>query len=334
MRRMVPQFRAPGKAEPPPRAFAEIRTVRCGSPGKIAVDQIAVRCPMSVLTVKIQERVKSFELKLDLDPAYPNESTVLSFLQSGRYYEPDVSNAMMRILREGDTAIDVGANIGFFTVLLGKLVGPAGRVLSVEPDNANLERLKANLALNGIDNADLLEQPVTDQPGEVTFFINSDNSGGNALWDPGEFAGNPKSRANPQPRRLAATTLDAEAARLKLATPRLIKIDTEGAEQRVLEGARGLLEGCRVPFVIAELHEFGLQKMGCSGASLRALMEGFGYSTFALYYDGALPKFVPRETALAMRVISSVLFSTPEQVGSCWPATLFDPAQVHDPAFS
>jgi FkbM family methyltransferase len=217
---------------------------------------------------------------------------------------------------------------------MGKLVGPTGRVLSIEPDGANLERLKANLALNGIDNADLLEQPVTDKPGEVTFFINSDNSGGNALWDPGEFAGNPKSRANPQPQRLAATTLDAAAARLKLATPRLIKIDTEGAEQRVLEGARGLLEGCRVPFVIAELHEFGLQKMGGSGASLRALMEGFGYSTFALYYDGALPKFVPRETALAMRVISSVLFSTPEQVASCWPSTLFDPAQVHDPAFS
>lgn len=114
-------------------------------------------------------------------------------------------------------------------------------------------------------------------------------------------------------------------ARLQLPVPRLIKVDTEGADHLVLQGASSLLRGCQVPFVFAELFEFALQKMGSSIQELRAFMEGFGYSTFALYHCDALPKFIPPGTELRLRDISDILFSTPKHVATCWPLEVFDP---------
>jgi FkbM family methyltransferase len=265
------------------------------------------------------------QLKMDLDEENSNEKTILNFLQSGNFYEPDVSNILVKVLGEGDVVLDIGANVGFFTVLAARLVGPAGHVVAFEPDAANLARLRGNLVLNDIANVTVVEKAATNQEGQVRFFINSDNSGGNALWDPGQFPGNAKSLASPVSLAVAATTLDAECARLRLRAPKLIKIDTEGADQLVLEGARALLARRTTPFVIAELHEFGLAKMGCSQQSLRGLMEGFGYATFALSYGGALPKLVPPATRIEARLFINLLFSTPERVGEYWPTTFIDP---------
>jgi FkbM family methyltransferase len=233
------------------------------------------------------------------------------------------------VLREGDVVIDVGANIGFLTVLASVLVGPTGRVVAFEPGADNLERLRANLGHNDCKNVTVIEKAVTNQVGEVVFYINSDDSGGNALWDPSQFPGNVKSLANPMPIRMAGTTLDAEWERLQLPSPKVIKIDTEGAEQQVLEGARGLLAGQLVKqkpfFVVAELHPFALAKMGANEQSLRGTVEGLGYSTFSLVYNGTLPRLVPAATRMDVRVIVNILFSTPDWVGEYWPAVVIDP---------
>jgi FkbM family methyltransferase len=209
---------------------------------------------------------------------------------------------------------------------MAMLTGPSGRVVSVEPGAANLERLRRNIAVNtGTAPVEVVDRPLADRPGEVSFFLNSDDSGGNALWDPARFPGNPLSKARRIEERMEAATLDGELARLGLVAPKVVKIDTEGAEQRVLEGAARLLAGRPAPFVIAELHEFGLAQLGCSQQSLRALMEGAGYSTFLLYKNGALPKLVPPATRIAGKVILNVLFSTPEAVARHWPLETFDP---------
>ena len=273
---------------------------------------------MSVLSFNLLGGPEGRSMKLDLDPALPNEQTILGFVTKGRYYEPEISRLLLQVLKEGDTAIDVGANVGFFSILAAAMVGPKGRVVSFEPDPANRARLANNLAVNGFTNVTVIENPATDKAGKVDFFINSDNSGGNALWDPAQFPGNVKSQAEKKVRQVDATTLDAETKRLKLAQPKLIKVDTEGADQKVLEGARELLAKAAVPFVVSELHEFGLQRMGCSQESFRSYMEGLGYSTFTLYYSGAMPKLVPPGTKIRSRYIPNILFSTIEQVGRHW----------------
>jgi FkbM family methyltransferase len=265
------------------------------------------------------------QMKLYLDESRPNEKPIVEYLQAGVSFEPDVANVLVKVLAEGDVAVDVGANIGYLTVLASLLVGPTGHVVSFEPDAENLARLRANLALNECRNVTVMEKAVTNRVGEIEFFINSDNSGGNALWDPSQFPGNEKSLAALKRITVPGTTLDAEWEQLRLPAPKLIKIDTEGAEQRVLEGMRDMLARQAPHFVVAELHEFGLAKMGCSEESLRGVIEGQGYSTFGLTYVGALPRFVPPATRIQASIIVNLLFSKPEWVGEYWPTVVIDP---------
>lgn len=284
---------------------------------------------MPIATLEFKTQGRDLRMDLDLDPARANEASIIKFLERGRHYEPDVSYLLCHAAQEGDVVVDVGANAGFFTVQLAVLVGSTGRVVSFEPGANTLPRLKNNIALNNLANVTLIEQPASNAPDDVTFFINSDDSGGSALWDVGTFPGNVKSAATPQPVRMRTTTLDAEFARLELPPPKLIKVDTEGAEVQVLLGATKMLTGCKVPYVIAEYHPFGLAKMGTSPEALRGFMEGLGYATFGLYYDGALPKFIPPGTALTVPSIVNLLFSTPRDVGRVWNTSFHHPGLGH-----
>jgi FkbM family methyltransferase len=264
-------------------------------------------------------------MKLDLDENRPNEKSVLGWLQTGKLFEPDVANLFLNVLRQGDVVIDVGANIGFLTVLASVLVGPTGHVVAFEPGADNLERLRANLGHNDCKNVTVIEKAVTNQVGEVVFYINSDDSGGNALWDPRRYPGTPKTLATAMRLVVPATTLDAEWERLRLPAPKVIKIDTEGAEQRVLEGARDLIARHQPRFITAELHQFGLAMMDCTEVSLRGFIEGLGYSTFGMSYAGTLPRLIPTATRIISPVLINLLFSKPEYVGEYWPTAVVNP---------
>jgi FkbM family methyltransferase len=284
---------------------------------------------MSLITCNIGQGADQLLMKVDLDDRRSNEKLILDFLRGGQLYEPDIAHLLGRVLGKGDVAVDVGANIGFFTVLASILVGPTGRVIAFEPFAENLERLRANLAHNDCKNVTVIEKAVTNQVGEVEFFINSGNSGGNALWDIGRWPGYQEEFGTPVRVAVSATTLDAEWAQLQLPAPKVIKIDTEGAEQRVLEGARDLLARQKPHFVVTELHTIGLAEMGCSQESLRGFIEDLGYSTFGMTYAGTLPRLVPSATSIHYPGIINLLFSKPEWVGEYWPHAMIDPRDPH-----
>ena len=278
-----------------------------------------------MINLTIQRLDRTLTMVLDLDPALPNEATVLSWFNGGNLYEPDVSDLMLRVLAPGDTVLDVGANIGFFSALAGLLVGPTGQTVAFEPDPRNRARLLRNLQLNSLSAVTVLDAAVTAAAGDVTFFLNSDDTGGSALWDPGTMDQNVASRRDRQALTVPGVTLDDTMRRLALAPPKLLKIDTEGAEHRVLMGASALLASRQVPYIVAELHEFGLASMGSSQQALRAHMARFGYDTYALYLDGSLPKLIPPGSRLNLRVAVNVLFSTQQAVAAAWPEEPFDP---------
>ena len=267
---------------------------------------------------------KQVQFILNLDPADSQEAFLLEHFKLGQCYEPELAWVMFRALNPGDFAIDVGANIGFFSILMSKLVGPQGMIFAFEPGANNLPKLSANLKKNSVTNVQVLEQPVWSREEKVTFYINADSGGGNALFDPGNWWSNDKSRANPQPIEMMSTTLDL----LDISKERvkLIKIDTEGAEQRVLEGAVNLLKGYRPPYIIAEVNPHGLAQAGCDGESMRAFMLGMGYEMFLMHKDDQIPSLLPARTRVThtdgVRIIN-VLFSTLEDVGAAWPEVKF-----------
>ncbi len=279
---------------------------------------------MPVMNITLRLPGGDRQMRLDLDPTRANEALIIGFLGHGKLYEPEIAALMLRAIQPGDTVLDVGANIGFFTLLAAALAGPDGRVVGFEPAPDILERLAVNLAWNDSANVTVVERPVSDRVDTVTFHLNSDNHGAHSLWDPGQHPDHPNSRAHARSIVTTTTTIDAEVARLGLAPPRVIKIDTEGAEHRVLAGAIELLTEFEIPYIIAELHDFGLSQLGSSQAALRGFMAELGYDTFLLYHDGSLPKLVPRGTTIESKYFLNVLFSTPADVGALWPVEYHD----------
>jgi FkbM family methyltransferase len=270
-------------------------------------------------------------LKLVLDPEDPGQRGILAALKSGAPYEPDVSLFLARALRPGDGFVDVGANVGYYTVLGAGLIGPEGRVAAFEPSPENAETLASAIRENGFQNVAQVTAALSDTAGEGTLWINSDDRGGNALWNPAHFPGNEKSKATERKLSVETNTLDGALTALGFDTPRAVKIDTEGAEAKILAGA-GRLIGT-VPYFVVELHGFGLEQMGSSQMALRAPMEAAGYGTFVLRYDGAIPAYVPPGSRIESRYILNFLFAKPADVAALWPAVGFDPATLGAPNF-
>lgn len=258
-----------------------------------------------------------------------NENHILQFLRAGGAYEPDVTNLLRLALRPRDVFVDIGANVGYFSVLGGLLVGPEGRVVSAEPDPANIARIRLQARLNGLATPDIVDRPLAEAERQAEFFFNARSSGGNALWDPVTFNGDEAMRGGA--RTMTTTTLDAVMAERGLDGARLVKIDTEGAEQLILRGARGLLDRKAIRFVVAELHQKGLAQLGGGLDGLLTEMAGSGYLCFALYYDGRPPQFLAPGTAFTGEVMCNALFTTADGYAELWPALTHNPGVERNP---
>lgn len=272
---------------------------------------------IQTLTYLAGERTVSF--KMDLDPTCPSDRWIIDADMHRVPYEADIVAIMFRAIKEGDTVVDVGANVGYFTCLMAALVGPTGKVYSFEPASENLHKLCKNIALNEFINVVRVVSKVAwDREGFGDLYISADDSGGNALWDPAKWHENVKSQRHGCDREtVEATTLDAvvvDRSRLSF-----IKIDTEGCEVQVLKGAQYILRQCR-PTVVAELSHFALSQMGETEATLRGLMfRHCCYDTFLSYRTGDLPKLVPIGTRICIPHNVNLLFSTTDKVSELWP---------------
>jgi FkbM family methyltransferase len=273
-----------------------------------------------VTTISADLGGRRFAFEMELDPSFAADANLLYFLQQGKLYEPEVTKVFALVLREGDTVVDVGANVGWFTLLAASLVGPGGKVVACEPGPDNRAKLQANIDASGFTpRVQVVWQPISDRAETVEFHLNADSSGGHALWDPGLWHDNERSRASPRSIHVSSASLDELLHDGK--EIRLIKIDVEGAEQRVLQGAHALMASQRPPFVFAELHPFALARFGHSQESLRALMAGHGYATFLTYAPDKPPMMVPADARIESSVILNLLFSTPAAIAECWPAS-------------
>ena len=276
-----------------------------------------------VITLSAAGRGLAFTMRLD--PAIQPDIHMLEHFKQGKCYEPELAWVMFRALQTGDIAIDVGANIGFFTGIMSKLVGLTGRVIACEPGGNNHRSLKHTILANNLDNVAIEQRPIWCRDEEVTFYINSDSRASNALFDPGNWPTNGKSRSNPQPTKVQAVTLDTLVADLDARLVKVIKIDTEGAEQKVLEGASNLLSMFHPPYIMAELNPHGLYQAGDNAESLREYMRQFGYDLFFIHGDDKLPSLVPPATRIKYVndiVVSNILFSTLDDVGKIWPESI------------
>jgi FkbM family methyltransferase len=155
--------------------------------------------------------------------------------------EPELQQALEQLLKPGDLFLDVGASIGFFTVIAARLVGPDGRVVAIEPSPAAVSALRHNVTLNSFTNVEVHTLALSDTSGTGTFA-----EGGKLVW------GQVTSKDGGAEGNVVLTTLDELVLRHDL-RPNVVKMDIEGAETDALRGASETLESIR-PIVLCETH--------------------------------------------------------------------------------
>ena len=179
-------------------------------------------------------------------------------------YEQEKQELFAASLREKDVVYDIGANVGFYTLLASGCVGDAGRVYAFEPLPRNISFLKAHLNLNSIQNVQVFELALSDLNGEGTFDEASNCSMGR-LSNSGSL-------------KVPTATIDTLIAERRIAGPSVIKIDVEGAEAKVLKGARSMLEQHRPRIFLAthgpEVHEECCEFLQSLSYQLRAIGGG------------------------------------------------------------
>jgi FkbM family methyltransferase len=180
-------------------------------------------------------------------------------------FEPTETHLVGEILKPGDTFIDVGAHIGWFTTIASRMVGVDGVVIACEPYPATLTMLKENLKLNKAENVRLVQMALGSQSGELSLAPTGDSGGVTALdWGQGQRV------------TASMTTLDEVAAELPAVT--LLKMDVEGWEPHVLRGGRATLE--RTENVLIEVNKPALRKAGSSADEVYGLLREAGFTTF------------------------------------------------------
>jgi FkbM family methyltransferase len=189
-------------------------------------------------------------------------------------YEPELADAVREFVRPGMTVYDVGANIGYISLLLAHAARPNGRVFAFEALPANVERIRRNIALNSLENQiTLVPQAVADQGGELTFYVHESVGMGKVAGS----AGRPQEQYQAEI-TVKALSLDEFVYQQGNPAPDIVKMDIEGGEVLALPGMQRILAEHH-PLLLLELHgpeseKVAWQTLTEAGYSLRQMTGG------------------------------------------------------------
>jgi FkbM family methyltransferase len=204
--------------------------------------------------------------------ADPADLAVGAALVRDRSYEPHLVAQLRRRLRPGAAMLDLGANIGFYTLLAAAAVGPTGRVVSFEPNGANLQLLYGSLLANRFENVEVFPFAASDHRGFQPLLTVGSNGVLNFV-DSGNLTIVPLVRLD--------DVLPA-GARFDV-----VKMDIEGHEPAALRGMERLLRRCR-PVLFTEFFPWAIRQGGGDPERyLQALLD-LGYGVEVLKHDGAV----------------------------------------------
>lgn len=199
-------------------------------------------------------------------------------------WDQPIKDLMTAVLRPGDQFLDLGANIGYFTLLASQLVGPAGTVVAVEPSIRALRKLTNHVWLNECSNVLIVSCAAGAERCQTRISLATEsNIGGSALAN----ASTPPQRSEP----VWVAPIDELLGGLSF-HPKLIKIDVEGYELAALKGVRRLLEADR-PLIVCEITEGFLRRFGHSATELVRYLNDLGYQPYTLEGPQAFTQISP-----------------------------------------
>ncbi len=264
-------------------------------------------------TMRVDMTVSNREIAFDLtyDPNFVADVNTRRFLEYNGACEPEVVHLMRRVIRPGDFVIDGGANIGFFTLVMSRLVGDQGHVEAFEPSTVNFKKLRANLELNKVENVTVVNRALWREDTEVMLHQGVDSGLSSLMPIANTLTRTP----------VGGLTLDKWCLAYDQA-PRLLKLDIEGAELQALIGAAKMLTR-GIDFVTCELNPEAMDRFGSTQSDLRDYMASKGYSTFLMAEDGSRPAMMQRDQAITLvGNYANILFSVVNKVHEAWAEVL------------
>lgn len=192
-------------------------------------------------------------------------------------FEPETRSFFEAYLRPGDTFLDVGANIGLYSLIAARAVGSAGKVHAFEPCSQTFERLMGNVRLNRLNNVSCHRVALSHEDARAELAL---ANGGFDAWN---SLGKPYMGETGGSETVTTVRLDSFAKEHAVGGARCtIKIDVEGWESQVLAGGRSLLTGPDAPLLLVEFTEEAAALTGSSCASLYRSLEELGYTMFGI----------------------------------------------------
>ncbi len=192
----------------------------------------------------------------------PEDTVITNHLTERGCFELFETKLVQELVKSGDVVLDVGANIGYYTLQFAKLVGPTGHVYAFEPDPDNFKLLCKNIGMNGYSNVTAIQKAVSNRSSTIKLYRNTENHGDHRIYNSGE------GRATVE---VETISLDEYVAKIDRQID-LIKFDIQGAEAIAFQGMKQLLQENRSLKIITEFWPRGLLM---SGNNPREFLEQF-----------------------------------------------------------
>ena len=237
-------------------------------------------------------RSNGHEMELAYGAQYPPIEMIVG------NYEQETVLLFERRIRSGMRVVDIGAHVGFFTLLAAKLVGPTGEVYAFEAEPENYKILQSNINRNKYQNVTAENQAVSDNNGTAHFYLSGLDNGSHSLHKV-------RRRMTRGAIKVRETTLDAFFKAQGWPVIDLIKIDVEGAENMVIKGMQQVLALQPAPDLVIEFCPFLLEEAGNKSGLLIRTLQSLDYSVFTIT-DEANLTLLENDSDIA-QLISSLL---------------------------
>lgn len=218
-------------------------------------------------------------------------------------WEPNVSRYVADRLRPGDVFVDVGANIGWYTLLASTIVGPSGRVVALEASPSIHGLLLDNLRRNRVENVEAINVAVADRSGSARVFLSPVTNIGKT-----SIVATPEGRYECD---VPARSLDALLAPELFERVRLVKIDVECAEWLVIRGMREGLRHARADLeIVVELSPRTLRAQGTSAEEVLAVFEAARFHAYRIENDYSAGSYLEAPDARPRRLTAPISAQT------------------------
>ena len=213
---------------------------------------------------KINSGVRSEYIEIDGQKLFLDKEDSLLLSTRKNNFDRFEIECLKQIIKNGDIVVDLGANIGYYTLILARLVGKSGHVYAFEPDPSNFEILSKNVKENKHDNVTLVQKAVSDKNSKIKLYVSKRNLASHRIFD---------AEDKRESIEVDVTTLDEYFQKSKKLV-KFIKMDVEGAEGATILGASKIIEDSKNLVIMMEYFPKWIKKFGdIPEEILRSLVE-------------------------------------------------------------